>query len=263
MKDRERSMSEQQGSQSPTTEELLARFQRLPDLPAGWTPTWRFVGDDGEFVVKRRLVAFLDLPDRPAIGVSFGLINDRQRLYDGFCSTEFGGGGVATVPFVILGGMLWVLTTMQFRFLIGHAVDGFPRGYKPVGVSAKQHAETETREEFGSAIFDSTFTLFPLSDNPSYGASHIVDTRPLPNEPRPGSYQFGIRLPEFLFESGWQDGTRPVLKASAFSPEDQLEALTQGRVLRWYEAAECAEGVIHTGTLRLMATLRRRGIAFT
>ena len=243
---------------------ILLQRQRLPDLPPDWKPTWRFVADEREIVVRRHLVGFLDLPNRPALGVTFGLIHDRNFAYDGLCFTEFGGGGVAMVPFALLDGTLWVLTTLQFRFLIGHVVDGFPRGYKPPGVSAEEHAKTEAMEEFGRSIFGSKHKPFRLNGEVTYSASHILDTRPLPDEPNPGGNQFAIQHDRKCFESGrgYQTLPRPVLKSNIFSPEDKLEALSQGRVLRWWEAAECSEGVIHTGVLRLMATLRKQGITF-
>lgn len=240
---------------------ILARLQRLPDLPKGWTPTWRFIADDGELIVKRRLVAFLEVPGRPAIGISFGLVDDGRFQYDGCCFTEYGGGGVAMVPFALVNGILWVFTTIQFRFLIGHETDGFPRGYKPASVEAHTHAATEAMEEFFGTSAPGT-TLYPpfaLAGAPSYGASHICDTRPLPNEPRPGGYQFAIQLGADCFSL---DNGRPILNEDVFRPTDKLESLRRGRSLRWFDAAECSEGVIHTGVLRLMATLRNKGIKF-
>lgn len=244
-------------------EQLLARFQRLPNLPEGWERTWRFVIDGVEVPVTSHMVAFLESPGRPAIGWSYGLIDDGNFQYDGCCFTEFGGGGVAMVPFVILDGVLWFLTTLQYRFLVGHAIEGFVRGYKPPGIKAGSHALEEFVEEFGTAV-PLEGRPFPLVGAPSFGATHIVDTRPLPNEPHPGGYQFGIQLSEDCFEpreSGSRE-ERPELKTGLFAPKDKLESLAQGNVLRWWEAAESSEAVVQVGALRVMATLRRNRIQF-
>lgn len=201
---------------------------------------------------------------RPAIGLSFGLVDDINYQYDGWCFTEFGGGGVAMVPYAIINEELWVFTTMQYRFLIGHAVDGFPRGYRPEGVEPHTHAMVEAMEEFfgTSAPGTTLHEPFPLAGNPVYGASHICDYRPLPNEPHPGGHQFAIQIGEDCFEEHLDKEGRPILKKDVFRPSDKLEALNQGKALRWWEAAECSESVITTSVLRLMATLRAKGVAF-
>jgi hypothetical protein len=243
---------------------ILARLLRLPELPEGWKRTWRFIIDGQEVTVNRHFVAFLESPGRPAIGWSFGLIDDGRFQYDGCCFTEFGGGGVAMAPFAIINEELWVFTTLQFRFLVGQIVDGFPRGYRPEGVDPRTHAMTEAMEEFfgTSAPGTTLHEPFALAGNPTYGASHICDTRPLPNEPKPGGHQFAIQLGDDCFEETLDNEGRPILKDGVFRPSDKLEALSRGRALRWWEAAECSEGVIHTGVLRLMATLRAKGITF-
>ena len=245
-----------------STEQLLARLQRLPNLPDGCTRTWRFILDGKEIFVTRHFVAFLESEGRPAIGVSLGLIDDGRFQYDGFCFTEFGGGGVAMVPFALVNGILWVFTTLQFRYLIGHEVDGFPRGYKPAGVEPHTHAAVEAMEEFFGSSSPGTTLLepFALAGSPTFGASHICDTRPLPTEPRPGGYQFAIQLNDDCFSL--DDSGRPILGDGLFRPTDKLECLRRGRALRWFEASECSEGVIHTGVLRLMATLRNKGVMF-
>lgn len=153
---------------------------------------------------------------------------------------------------------------MQYRFLIGHAVDGFPRGYRPEGVEPHTHAMVEAMEEFfgTSAPGTTLHEPFPLAGNPVYGASHICDYRPLPNEPHPGGHQFAIQIGEDCFEEHLDKEGRPILKKDVFRPSDKLEALNQGKALRWWEAAECSESVITTSVLRLMATLRAKGVAF-
>lgn len=241
--------------------DILFRRQRLPDLPEGFERTWRWIADDKELMVERHLVGYLSVPGRPDIGVSYGLINDGYFTYDGCTFSEFGGGGVATVPFAILRGKLWILTTLQRRYISGdNALDGVPRGYRPEGVSASEHALVEFAEEFGTGA-ETIGPRFPLLGEPSLGATHILDHRPLPNEPKPGGYMFGIRLAESCFERRWRDG-RPVLKSGIFAPKDKLEWLAKGRILSWREAARCQDTVVPVGAIRLMDTLTEQGVRF-
>ena len=241
--------------------DILLHRQRLPDLPEGWKTTWRWIADGKELTVERHLVGWLSVPGRPDIGVSYGLIVDGTNPYDGCTFTEFGGGGVATVPFAILRGKLWILTTLQRRYLSGDtALDGVPRGYRPEGVSASDHALVEFAEEFGTGAM-TVGSRFPLLGEPSLGATHMLDHRPLPNEPKPGGYMFAVRLHESCFERQWRDD-RPVLKPGIFAPKDRLEWLAKGCVLTWREAARCQDTVVPVGAIRLMDTLTEQDVRF-
>lgn len=238
--------------------ELWERIRRLPDLPDGFTTTWILMVDGRRIPVRRGWSAVLDVPGRPTIGLSYGLINDGKFTYDGNCFTEWGGGGVLTVPFTIIKGVLWVLVADQYRYLVGRPIAALPRGYKPAGVAFAEHARVELGEELGD--FAENGKQFPLSPKPAYYATHIVDFRPVPGEPNPGGYQFGARLhPEnFVIENA-----RPLLKPGLFAPKDPLESIQEKPALRWHEAAQCEDSAVHTGVLRLMAWLRNHNIRFS
>lgn len=234
----------------------LNAHRALPDRGDNdHTRSWRLIVD-GQEVEFNHAMLVLDVPGpKPKIAVECGLIDDGRYQYDGIRFVELGGGGVALVPFLIWNSELWVATTLQYRFLLGHEEPGFIRGYKPPDVPANEHILQEAVEEFGESVLAGGHP-FPLIGEPINSASHVIDTRPLPNEPNPGGYMFGVPLALDSLE--FVDG-KPTIKELAFNPRDKLEALRKGRIMPWWEAIRHRDGVLATGVARLMSTLRERG----
>lgn len=234
----------------------LVRHSVLPPRPQGpETRSWRLIVNGQEIEFDHALLVLdTDNPRKPKTAVECGLIDDGRYQYDGLRFVELGGGGVALVPYIILRGELWIATTLQYRLLLGREEPGLIRGYKPPGVAASEHVLTEAVEEFGKSVLAGG-EPFPLVGAPVNPASHIIDTRPLPNEPNPGGYMFGVPLSLDCIDL--LDGM-PILKAEHYAPTDKLEALSRGRIMPWWEAVQYRDGVLATGTARLMATLHAR-----
>lgn len=222
------------------------------------TRSWRLVLNRCQECDFDHLLLVLDDPSnprKPTLALEAGGMNDGRYPYDGLRFVELGGGGVALVPYLIVADELWIATTRQSRLFLGEAQPGLIRGYKPPKVAADQHVLEEAVQEFGRSILAGG-QPFPLLGLPVNSASHIIDTRPLPNEPNPGGYMFGVPLAPDCIDLT-SDG--PVLKDSIFEPSDKLESLFKGRILPWWEAVRCRDGVLPTGVARLMSTLRERG----
>lgn len=244
-------------AEMPTLEQILTYAALGPRGTTRDTRSWRLVLDGREIDFNHILLVLDDPtnPHKPALAVELGLIDDGRYQYDGVRVVELGGGGVALVPFVILKGELWIGTIRQYRFLLGQEELGLPRGYKPRGVPANEHVLAEAVEEFGRSVLAGG-EVFPLVGVPVNPASHVLDTRPLPTEPNPGGYMFGVPLsPEMVT---WPDAEGPQIIAQAFAPTDKLESLTRGELLPWWDAVQCRDGVLAIGTARLMATLHLR-----
>jgi 8-oxo-dGTP pyrophosphatase MutT (NUDIX family) len=104
----------------------------------------------------------------------------RPEGYDGFIIREQGGGGAATIPYMITAeGGIYVGVVEENRAALGGVTENIPRGMQSKGETHEQTAARELLEETGYVAHLGRFSLLASGLNPN---STYFDTSKSPND---------------------------------------------------------------------------------
>ena len=104
----------------------------------------------------------------------------RSEGYDGFIIREQGGGGAATIPYMITSeGGIYVGVVEEKRATLGGVTQNIPRGMQSKGETHEQTAARELSEETGYTAQLGRFSLLASGLNPN---SAYFDTSRSPND---------------------------------------------------------------------------------
>jgi len=164
----------------------------------------------------------------------------------GWVWKEIGGGGVGTIPYVIVKSRLMIGLIQQERATMPGAVAwNIPRGFLEPGLTHFESATRETDEELG--VKELNGGLKELRGEPANSNSTFFDTRA-----GNGFRYFSLPVPQSLLDLAPQN---PVFRLGLFSPKSgAAERIIQCQFVPWRRAASIADIFSNAGVARLIAS---------
>lgn len=214
------------------------RESLIRPIPLDLKHDWR-VTLNGEPMAVFELAAV-----HPRLGtLSWGL---RLEGTVGWIWEEIGGGGVGTVPYVMINGELMIGLIQQDRpTMPGGVAWNIPRGFLEPGLTHFESAVRETEEELG--VKELAGALKELPGEAANANSTFFDTRA-----GNGFRYYGRHVPQSLLDCSQQN---PMFRLGLFTPKSMAaERIIQCRFVAWRTAARVADNFTNAGVARLIAS---------
>jgi len=226
---------------------------RLAPIAKDARRSWKLTIDGSEVLA----VSTLTLEDPRFGALAYGM---SEMGFDTWSFRESGGGGVVSLPFVIVEGALLVGVVVQKRPNQGGEVPNAPRGFLDPDEASASAAARELAEETGLAM-----TIVALEGEPANPNSTFFDT----SEAGAGVRFFAAELhPQQMTTKDGETIVDPRhLQAGeageAGEAARRLEAISKLVFIPWVEAARVGDMFTVAGVARLLAHLRTAGRPIT